>query len=450
MSRNLSRNTKLIVSTVGAGVSHTTSNSFEVPPLDGYSFSQDTGTQNIGVNEAGTTPVRGQKSFNTSVNPVDVSFTTYMRPFKNTNHDAVERVLWGALVSANATGTTSIVRGTSDMVIDFDDSNKNQLDKLYLYFILDDVAYRIDDVVINSAELDFSIDGIAQITWSGLGAAIAEDYVARDTWVSGTDYLAATNLDGSTGKTGEFIENKLTTLTIEDNSTSGTPVLEDIIVSAVGGTANRPTVSATGAVTADDQYIGGFVVFLDGTQAGNSYTITDSVNGTPDVLTLLGPWVGTAPSGSDTFDVYANPEDHVGVTYTIPITGGSLTIDNGVTFLTPEELGVVNRPIDHFTGTRAISGSVTAYLNTGHINTAGLLNLLANDLGSVNNSFDITLSIGGANAPKVVLNLATAQLSIPTITTQDIMSTEISFTGQGSTGLEATDELTITYVSSQA
>lgn len=452
MSRNLSRNTKLVISTVGAGVAHTTSNSFEVPPLDGYSFTQDTGTQNIGVSEAGTSPIRGQKSFNTSLNPVDVSFKTYIKPFKNTNHDAVERILWGALVSNDALGTSALTRNGTKMTVDFSQSNVNQLDKLYLYFILDDVAYRIDDVVINTAEIDFSIDGIAGITWGGLGASITEDYEARDGWVAGTNYLQATSLNGS-GKVGEFIENKLTTLTITDNNATGVAADEDVAVVSVAGTASRPAITvAAGTLAADNQYVGGSVKFTSGTQSGKSYVITKTdENATdPDVITILGPWVGTAPSAADEFDIFSEPEDHMGTEYVVPITGGTLTIDNGVTFLTPEELGVVNRPIDHFTGTRSITGSVTAYLNTGHINTAGLLNLISNDLGSVNNSFEFVLSIGGASAPKVVLTVGTAQLSIPTVVTEDVMSTEIRFTAQGSTGLEATDEMTIEYYSSQA
>lgn len=447
MARNLSRNTKLIVSTVGAGVAHTPANSFEVPPLDGYSFSQDTATQEIGVSEAGTAPVRGQRSFNTAINPVDVSFTSYVRPFKLTNHDAIERVLWGALVSADATGTTAVSRDTTRMQIDFTDSNRNQLDKLYLYFIFDDVAYRIDEVVINTAEFSFDIEGITQVTWGGLGASINEDYDARDNWVSGVNYLPATDIDGA-GKRGEFIQNKLTTLTITDNRNDGIADKTAQVASSISTTTPARPVINTGAgvVSNNGDYVGGFIKYTSGAQAGNSYTITAS---TTTSMTLLGPFVGSTPAPADEFSIYEFPSDHVGTEYIVPITGGSISISNNVTFLTPEELGVVNTPIDHFTGTRAISGSVTAYLNTGHANTAGILNLLANDLGTVNNSFEILLSVGGPVAPKVEFEIGTAQLSIPSVITEDIMSTEISFIGQGSTGLEATDELVVRYFSSQ-
>ena len=164
----------------------------------------------------------------------------------------------------------------------------------------------------------------------------------------------------------------------------------------------------------------------------------------------MGLFDGSDPIATDVFDVYANPEDHEGRSYTIPITGGSLTIDNGVTFLTPEELGVVNQPIDHFTGGRNISGTVTAYLNTGHMNTGGLLAMLANDTTTTTNSYSVVLTVGGASAPKVALTLGTAQLSIPTVAREDVMSTEVTFSGIGSSGFEATDELSIVYTSSQA
>ena len=38
----------------------------------------------------------------------------------------------------------------------------------------------------------------------------------------------------------------------------------------------------------------------------------------------------------------------------ITLTGGSITISNNLSFLTPEEIGRVNAPIGHVTGTRTI------------------------------------------------------------------------------------------------
>ena len=93
MAINLSRNTKMYVSTVNTEFSN--SNTFEVPVLDGYSFSQDVETQNITLSEAGCTPARGQKIFNTALNVVEVEFPTYVKPYDDgTGTNCVEQLLW--------------------------------------------------------------------------------------------------------------------------------------------------------------------------------------------------------------------------------------------------------------------------------------------------------------------------------------------------------------------
>ena len=73
---------------------------------------------------------------------------------------------------------------------------------------------------------------------------------------------------------------------------------------------------------------------------------------------------------------------------------------------------------------------------------------MLDDINSVSNSFSFTLSVGGTTAtPKRVdLSLATAQLSVPTINVEDVIATEITFSGQGSADqIENSDEVTVTY-----
>ena len=77
----------------------TTSNAFEIQVLDDLSFSQNTSSETVTLTEGGAVPVRGQRSFNTALEPADVSFTTYMRPADGgTNITAEESVLWNALL----------------------------------------------------------------------------------------------------------------------------------------------------------------------------------------------------------------------------------------------------------------------------------------------------------------------------------------------------------------
>ncbi len=145
--------------------------------------------------------------------------------------------------------------------------------------------------------------------------------------------------------------------------------------------------------------------------------------------------------------------------YTIALTGGNLTINNNLTYLTPANLGVVNKPITYFTGTRSVTANVTAYLKTGltggNKQGAGLLNdLLTASGSSTENKFSSVISLGGAsNDTRLDLDMPTVQLTIPSITSEQIISTSITMTAQGSTtgaaggsyDLEGKNEISIKY-----
>ena len=105
MSFNLIRNSRVFFTTnvnAETGVVNTTgflpTNTREIQVLDGFSFSQNTTSETVTLNEAGALPVRGQRSFNTALEPVDFSFSTYMRPADGgVNITAEESVLWNSL-----------------------------------------------------------------------------------------------------------------------------------------------------------------------------------------------------------------------------------------------------------------------------------------------------------------------------------------------------------------
>ena len=132
--------------------------------------------------------------------------------------------------------------------------------------------------------------------------------------------------------------------------------------------------------------------------------------------------------------------------YNLAITGGSLTITNNITFLTPEELGVVNQSIGSFTGTRAVSGNVTAYLRTGSANTGGLLADMVSATDTVTHNFDMVMAIGGAaHTPRVELSMKHAHLVIPAVSIEDVISVNIGFTALGQ-DISQKDELEIKYI----
>jgi hypothetical protein len=368
-----SRDTKVYIE-IGSAV-------WEIPVLDGFSFSQATNTSEITLAEmadsAGTSR-RGRRAFNDSLAPAEWSFSTYARPFiasgtvagggadDSANHHAVEEVLW-ALMAGDASYTapvdatsdaafTGFTYGTSATTIDFDSSNKVTLGTASIYFVLGDAnkkVYKISGCVVNEASIDFDIDGLATINWTGFGSSISE---GSEPTATVTEAITATS---------NFIRNRLSTLSV-------VPTTRD-------------------------------------------------------------------PDGDGT--------DELAASYDLTLTGGSITINNNITFITPEELGIVNTPFGHVTGTRSVSGSFTCYL---HEDTASddqssdLWQDLKDLTNVVTNSFGLTFQIGGASAPYIKTTMATCHIDIPTHSIEDVISLETTFMALPST-MDQTDELVVEY-----
>lgn len=479
MSFNLIRNARVFFSTnvnavtgVLNGFGCTTSNTFEIQVLDGMSFSQNTSSETVTLTEAGATPVRGQRSFNTALDPVDFSFSTYMRPRDGgTNITAEERVLWNAMFAVDAIGGSNPAWSEAPSVATCvtTNSQKHQLQKFALVILLDGSSYVIDNCVLDTATVDFGLDAIATIAWTGKGTALRQ--------VSG--------LSASTGGTVTFSgagNSEVQTLTV--NATAGTYTItySGQTTSAIAFNAVAATVQS--ALEALSNIAPGDVIVSGGVGAGGGgtpYTLTwnatlgnvaqptttPSLTGgtstatfatiTPGVTAIL---TGTAQGKNTTAPFIANKLstlevtsgiDGVGTAYTIALTGGSLTISNNVSYLTPANLGVVNLPATYFTGTRSITGSLTAYLRTGALNSAGLLaDMLASSTFEVDPEFLVLVAVGGAaNSVKVEFEMPACVLTIPAISTDQVVSVNINFTAQGSTAsafdIGAANELEIRY-----
>ena len=459
---------------------------WEMPVLDGFSFSQATNTSEITLNEMTDTAGnsrRGRQMFTDSYAPAEWSFSTYARPFASTGsgsgkasdtsgqHHAVEEILWammvgdaayssavtsagavatisgvktfedldtndklgadatftvntttdgggsgatflltytetsGAIVAtlgaekgsgytandkifvskealatalgvaesaidttdanddleatvasiANASGGTSFTgftRDGNDLDIGFGNSNKSSLGTADIFFVLGATratkkVYKIAECCVNEASLEFDIDGIATIAWSGMGTRITDE----------TSAPTATITEGTgANDTGNFIRNRLTSLAL----TTG-----------MGG-------------------------------------------------------------------------DHP-ATYNLVLTGGSVTISNNMTFLTPETLGVVNQPLGHVTGSRSVSGSFTCYLNSEDNSSAELFKNIVKDTATITNDFTLLFKVGGTSSPRMEVNLATCHLEVPSHSTDDVISLETNFHALPST-IEGTDEITLKYV----
>ena len=385
-SFSLIRNARLFVTTVAESAAGardevatmTDINTWQIPILDGFSFTAETETEEITISEAGSTVDRGQQVFTTSIQPVNWSISNYMRPRFETNTanagDAVERLLWEGLaasptnnlVSTNDDGNaTSRVGSAADMMlVDFGDSDVNQLITLSFLFDLGGSWWVIRDVVVNQAEIDFSIDSIASITWSGFGREVTKEASAPSTWVGRGIDITRTGTDEylSAPSDNACIRNKLSELTMTDNNSPGTA-------------------------------------------------------------------------------------------YVVALTGGSLTINNNVEYLVPEALGQINLPCAHFTGPRQISGTVQAYLKTDTDGTADLLGDLSAATDVVTQDFIVNIYVGGSSSarPTVQFLMPHAHVSVPSITTDQVMGVDIDFTAlptdsAGAYDLAGTNELTVQYM----
>ena len=215
-----SRDSKLYVELTGINGSF--QGLWEIPVLDGFSFSQATNQTEIGLTEMESTAGvsrRGRRLFTDSLSPAEWSFSTYMRP---TNHGSnkmhlVDQVLWAAMAGADnfagtgvtaagPTGTGDYTRSTNPVagvgsvsgvvhdeegatlpsdstavggLLDFKNSNRATLPKITLYFVFETdtsnpMVYKLSNAIVNECSIDFDIDGIATANWSGFAKEVTD------------------------------------------------------------------------------------------------------------------------------------------------------------------------------------------------------------------------------------------------------------------------------------
>ena len=490
MALNLIRNARMffttnVNATTGAvltsGFSDT--NTWEIQVLDGLSFSQATGSETVTVNEAGDTPVRGQRQFNTSLEPAEITFSTYIRPYLDTTGGAIP--VWSAsmasyngatLSNANPAsnygpntfvvveqpqttgGRTAVIApvfgsgGTANQVIGF-----TILDRGSGYTSLPDVQV-IDPDATNETSpnvITITLSG-ALTSAGGSNTVLPEEYVLWEAFSTGLGASSGWSTSSSYGqvsfanssknqlkKFGMIIILDGSSYTIDncvlDQATIdfGLDAISTIAWTARGSNLNSKTITATKASP---------VVFgggqISGTAKAKNTSAVFLANKLSSVAITPIQRGGVYPDGTTT-----DPGP-----YTLALTGGSVTFANGVTYLTPANLGVVNKPATYFTGTRAISGSLNCYLKTDAAGSGELLaDMLTGSSSTIEPSFSVTLHIGGAPTAttRVELSLASCVFTIPTINTEQVVSQTINFTAQGSTSneydLAATNEAVIKY-----
>lgn len=422
---------------------------WEIPVLDGFSFSQAINSSEITVSESGATSRRGRLLFNDSLAPVEWSLSTYARPTSSgSKARCVEEALWAMYVGSssfvNSTGVFSgsigaanTLGGSTTNTFDLTNSDVSAMSEAFeIYFMFKPTGgtnqvYKITKAAVNSVTIDFDIDGIATIQWSGFGSELSDE---------GTTTVTPTITAGVTSTTN-FIRNRISTVTMSRTDLYvGEPSaaeLSDVTGSITDTGATDNTFIVTGDVTS--VAVAGLGII--GTNIPSGTTITSStLNGGNTTIVMSAASTGTVAVPK----VYSRATD----VYNIVLTGGSINFENNISYLTPEELGQVNKPLGNITGTRSISGNLTCYLDSDQTSSKSgeLFADLVSDSATVRNNFDLDINIGGASAPALSFSLPTAHLEVPVINVEDLLTLDIAFHAQPSGGnIDAQNEATIVY-----
>jgi hypothetical protein len=156
----------------------------------------------------------------------------------------VEEALWAALVAndvftKSATSTeaewagTNVQSATSGLTIGFAGSNVSNLKVLDIYFVMGQgpfveathTIYKLDGAVVNSAGIDFDLDGISTINWAGFASMITE-----------VQALPTVTINEGYKATNNFIRNRLTTLTA--TATTAESIVGTYTLTLTGGSLN--------------------------------------------------------------------------------------------------------------------------------------------------------------------------------------------------------------------
>ena len=473
MALNLTRDAKVYLSTVNTAWA--TTDTWEIKVLDGFSFSQGTSTQEITLNEAGAAPNRGQKIFNTALDPVDFSFSTYVRPYQETAKATPgyqDITIDTGVGYGEDTGLTA--ETVYDFLLDVDTAGATLVaitTGVGITTIADLITLVNDSVIAAGMAAYLDLNGTKlRLISETAGAASA---IAITDNISGDPYLW--DAAQMTGYTTVTVETAVAGSASATNHTAAEKVLWDAITN--NGAQATPGSMNVDFAGSNVHELPKFYLYIDTGTA--FYRMTEAIINSAEVdlsIDSIGMinWTGQASfydvvtstdvpqvAGTDflavpttasflknklsTITMSGGPS---AATYLLGLTSATITVDNGTTFLTPEELGVVNKPIGHFTGTRAISASFSCYLDTDANKSMSLLSDMLTDVNSatptVTNEFVIQLNMGGVTAPYVSFEMPRAHIVIPQIESEDVISINIDATALG-TGLTTTDEMAVSY-----
>jgi len=337
-----------------------------IPVLDGFSFSQGTNTSEITLNEMADGSGKSRRSrqmFTDSYAPAEWSFQTYLRPFQAT------------------AGASNGWEGSGS-----DNHHHAVEEALWACFM--------------GAATFTKTNGSTEAVWSDT-VTNSTSNVVFDFTNSEVPALATFDLFfemGATQGSGETFYK-----------------LANCVVSSVS-----IDFDIDGIATAT--WSGNASMITDESALGTGTLISEGTTGTGNFIRNRLTQLAVTAADTTTF-----PGASSNGVYNLVLTGGNITMENNITYLTPETLGVVNQPLGHVTGTRSVSGNFTCYLNNETGGSADLFEDLIEANTVVTNSFNTVFKIGGTTAPKIQIDLPKCHFEVPAHSIDDIISVETSF-----------------------
>jgi hypothetical protein len=201
------RNTDLYISKASNASANAT-NTVQLNVKD-FSYNQNSSVVEVSRSTLDPTEARTVDPHIANISPVNFTFTTYVLPTVDTNVTSPEEYLWASLM-----GVDNFTSTPTQSTIDFANGNVAELQNLTLWFdqpTQPEGNYRIDNAIVDSATINFDINGIAEIQWSGRALNLVEDNIPP----TATDRTRLTN----------YIKNRPSTIALNMNSVDYTLAL---------------------------------------------------------------------------------------------------------------------------------------------------------------------------------------------------------------------------------
>ena len=311
-------------------------------------------------------------------------------------------------------GPAVIEPTTTKSTINFGQSNRSTLGECDIYFIMETsttipMVYKLENSAINEASIDFEVDGIATINWSGFAKNVV-------------DMTSSANTAATSKKA--YVINASTSQSVANAIVLADSAQTAAAANQFGATGNRTAAPGAGSIIFNRGF-NNEVYLLSSTSAGVK-AITTGVASTTTFIRNRLTQLLVSTTDTDNF-----PSGNNGA-FSLTLTGGNITIANNISYLVPEELGAVNVPIEHVTGGRTVTGNFTCYLTFDDTNAGSSVDLFNDMVGTglnqVVNDFNVTFQIGGSTGtPRINVIMPKVHINVPSHSIEDVISVETNY-----------------------